>query len=321
MNLSDLTRLLRGIYPATWRLALASVAAYFYLTDAWAPGDLRSFWVFAAVFAFTWAVYYAARSRTIQHRAVLAAKVTVVAAYFYLGVQTNSPIIYAISVLVLAYFVAEQRGKRPERWLARQFGITPREPMPDADAAFWSACDTIGDLARVNILYLQGKIGSRPAYAPGEGIDDETLPLVDVLVAANRAGFYTTGSQPGHDGEWVQNAYVTGFADHSTTLTLWTLLNAQGGLNWRIRRTCELRDTAREGQRLRWGVMRRRDVESFYGEVCSPDAVAALVDGYQIVIEDPTPGRNDALRSLLTRFAGVHRSAARGQDRSRESGQ
>ena len=79
----------------------------------------------------------------------------------------------------------------------------------------WKAARTLADLGSLTALWLEGSL---PGGHPGgyDRPDPETLPLVPVLAAANRAGFVTDVSQPGFDGagydghRWEQRAAVDG---------------------------------------------------------------------------------------------------------------
>lgn len=65
-----------------------------------------------------------------------------------------------------------------------------------------------------NIIFLKGKAKEPPPYYCTTFVDEETFPLVDLLVKMNSKGFYTTSSQPGmgnNNADHKQRAYVTGF--------------------------------------------------------------------------------------------------------------
>ena len=89
--------------------------------------------------------------------------------------------------------------------------------MSRADRRAWADARTVADLGQLMARWLEGDLKSWPGNAPGYGPDDETRPLLPSLVAANRAGYVTTNSQPGLDGagfdgaRWRQRAAVDGF--------------------------------------------------------------------------------------------------------------
>lgn len=86
--------------------------------------------------------------------------------------------------------------------------------MSRSDRRRWRSARTITDLGELMAAWLEGKIASRPGYAPRYGPDDETAHLVPTLAALCRAGYVTTCSQPGFAGTgfdglwWEQRAAV-----------------------------------------------------------------------------------------------------------------
>ena len=85
----------------------------------------------------------------------------------------------------------------------------------------------LADLGELTARWLEGTIASIPTVMPGYGPDEETADLIPVLAACNRAGYVTTGSQPGekpgrgHDGRlWTQRAAVQGFAGAAAVAAL-----------------------------------------------------------------------------------------------------
>jgi hypothetical protein len=86
----------------------------------------------------------------------------------------------------------------------------------------WRQAATVADLAALTADWLEGRL---PGEHPGgyDRPDPETLPLVPTLAAANRAGFVTTGSQPGGTSaegrvKWRQRAAVQGHIDPDSPL-------------------------------------------------------------------------------------------------------
>lgn len=182
-------------------------------------------------------------------------------------------------------------------------GLLRRDAMPDADRVWWLTAATIADLGRVSALWLEGWIGSQPAYAPGYGPDVETLPFVPVLADVNRAGFYTTGSQTpdgGVPGLRISTS-VEGFADGDAAARLVGLLRGSG-LVWSAwhQRSGQVE---RENWPWRgWRGYRGHEIENFWAD-CRPEAVNALLAGWQITVTDPLPGCGRRLWPLLTAFA------------------
>lgn len=179
--------------------------------------------------------------------------------------------------------------------------LTHFDRMPADQRERWQAARSVRALGRTCALYLEGHIPSQPAYQPGWGIDQETRDLVPVLARANRAGFYTTNSQPAlHPGYPDLNAWVVGFADELTAQQLYRLL-CGSGLSYRLYRTRRryvLAERGKVGSRP----LKDREIRLFYDD-CHPIAVEALVDAVQVHIEDPTPGRDDRLWPLLSAYA------------------
>src|ERR1035438_8169724 len=87
--------------------------------------------------------------------------------------------------------------------------------MNRADRKRWASARTLPDLGELTALWLEGEIGKAPGYDDGPA--PETRDLIPVLAAANRAGFITSGSQPGSLSEYSdQRAAVEGFAAPET---------------------------------------------------------------------------------------------------------
>ncbi|SHL75116.1 DUF6919 domain-containing protein [Streptomyces yunnanensis] len=81
----------------------------------------------------------------------------------------------------------------------------------------WKKASTVADLGRLMAEWLEGRIPTWPGYMDTRP-DDETRHLIPTLAAACRAGYVTTGSQPGlppgcgYDGRtWRQRAAVEGW--------------------------------------------------------------------------------------------------------------
>lgn len=191
--------------------------------------------------------------------------------------------------------------------------------MSRADRQVWQSATTLSDLGELTAQWLEGRIPSQPGYSPGYGPDPETDDLIPVLAAVNRSGFVTECSQPGEDctgydgAHWRQRAAVEGFADERTLDWLATFMDVAGvDIRWSKPRrksfdhsTC-IWVTEREGRGCTgFGtVMSAAQVESQYDD-CSPAAIAALQDAWQVTIVDLEWGRNDRLWPALAGFAGM----------------
>lgn len=181
--------------------------------------------------------------------------------------------------------------------------------MPADERTVWQAARTVPDLGQRCALWLEGSLRSQPAYATGapRRPDPETIALIPVLAAANRAGFYTTNSQSpdaayaGSPDE-VYNTFVHGFADYAAAERLIKLLTGSG-LAWSAWRPATGAERSENLPRDWWWGHSRREITDFWGHHCDPGAVDALLDAWQFHIEDPEPGRGDRLWPLLAEFA------------------
>lgn len=173
----------------------------------------------------------------------------------------------------------------------------------------WRDARTIADVGQVMARWLTGEVRGWSGHA--DGVDDETRPLLPVLVTLNRAGFVTTNSQPGYDGpgydgaRWRQKAWVEGVIDDRSPVLDRVVRAAQAagmtvlrgsrhpGVTPLTDRNGEL--TAALGGRLprnqlarEWSCLHRH-------------AIRELRDhGVRINILDPTWGRDDRLWPALT---------------------
>ncbi|WP_275558522.1 hypothetical protein [Streptomyces sp. 5-6(2022)] len=81
----------------------------------------------------------------------------------------------------------------------------------------WKKAASVSDLGQLMADWLEGRHNAYSPSSLSNGPDEETLHLVPVLAACNRAGFVTTDSQPGETGvgddgvRWEQRAAATGW--------------------------------------------------------------------------------------------------------------
>jgi hypothetical protein len=188
------------------------------------------------------------------------------------------------------------------------------------DRKLWAQARTLADLGELTAQWLECRINSQPAYAPGCGPDPETGELIPVLAAANRAGFLTDCSQPGHPvdcGGWEQRAAVSGFADAATWVRIWEateglplMRGAERATRFRVNYRTSLPVTRNcHGTCTHFGaiVPRRHLSDSWtgYGE-CHPDGVKAVCEAWQITLVDHEWGRERSpLWAALAEFAGM----------------
>ncbi|MGH9971900.1 MAG: DUF6919 domain-containing protein [Pyrinomonadaceae bacterium] len=89
-----------------------------------------------------------------------------------------------------------------------------------SNEALWHEASTFDELCELNARFIEGEIDFSPTYGAGS-LDDESKPLISYLAALNRAGFFTTCSQPGEDHRHSkQRAFVDGLALKDTALRI-----------------------------------------------------------------------------------------------------
>jgi hypothetical protein len=194
--------------------------------------------------------------------------------------------------------------------LLRAAITTGNDRMSKADAAAWRSARTLPQLGELTARWLEGSVESIPGYCGRPA--GETGDLVPVLARLNRAGFFTTGSQPGliEDG---QRAAVEGFASWTVAEQIETAA-VHAGLNvivhdpaclprWRYCYGDTQAVTEVAGRPFtRFGVQlpRRHIRDSWIGYgICHPQAVDDLCNAWQVTVIDPEWGRNDLLWAVL----------------------
>jgi len=170
--------------------------------------------------------------------------------------------------------------------------------MPAADRAVWNAVTTLAEQGEVTAQWLEGTVTTQPEYRAPCDVDEQDVPgMAATLAAANRAGFVTTQSQAGYDGDgydgahWSQHAAVVGFADNEATHWLRDSLTDTGVVvadrqNRHLWQEPVLPVTFRDGVPV-----------TDFGVREPTDTVTA--DARQLVIYDPESGRNDRLWPAL----------------------
>lgn len=193
--------------------------------------------------------------------------------------------------------------------------------MTRAEKRAWRSVHSLHEIGALMAQWLTGGIASRPGYQPGYGPDVETMPLIPVLAAANRAGFVTDCSQPGvtesagYDGAtWAQRAAVSGWVDNDLSMGLAT--NARQRGLWAVThtpnearrspspRSNDITVTTRNGQPVTGvGLLRsRRSVATCFIE-CSDVATNSLCSAAQISIVDPHWEPSEVLWTVLSNWA------------------
>ena len=177
--------------------------------------------------------------------------------------------------------------------------------MSRTDRRSWREARTLSDLGELTALWLEGRIGSQPGYAPGYGPDPETVPLIPVLAAANRSGYLTTASQPGEDGpssrgeRWEQRAAVEGHVADRALLDRLVRDARRAGLLTSVAAghivvtRVDGRDYTAFGLELK-----RRDMNLAWAGI-SHQARAEVDQSTRLTIVDPTYGPSDRLWRAL----------------------
>lgn len=199
-------------------------------------------------------------------------------------------------------------------------------PLLDADKPAWAAARTLHDLCELTAQWLEGRIQSQPGYFGPVDVDEAPY-LREALIALNRAGFLTYGSQEGYEpshgpapagGEWYQLASVTGFAARDTVDWLTRALDGTPyevfahpckTSRWWRRALPGVTVTWWDGRRhTRFGhQMGEATIAGCYSG-CSDAAVDVVCAALQVTIYDSTPGPNDLWPTLAAAVATEVRS-------------
>jgi hypothetical protein len=140
-------------------------------------------------------------------------------------------------------------------------------------------------------VWLAGGIAQNPGHCWPPCA--ETIPLIPVLTAANRAGFLTDNSQrAGHRRGRSWNAWVCGFISPGPALTRLDRALQTFGLEAETCHQASCRDQDCPRDEVAW----------FWTQAC-PLAADQLADALWVYAEDPEPGRNDRLWPALSGFA------------------
>lgn len=172
------------------------------------------------------------------------------------------------------------------------------------DAHLWHAARTLHDLGALTAQWLEGTISYSPTH--GDRPDQETLPLIPVLAAANRAGFVTHFSQPGLPlaNGGGQRAAVGGFCDEPLARRIeaaalgtdLVVLTTPPG--WHSPAYIPI--TLDCGEAFTWigSTLDAENIDYGYAKDC-PAALDALKAAWQVDVFDPVWGRQDVLWERL----------------------
>lgn len=177
----------------------------------------------------------------------------------------------------------------------------------------WKKAASVADLGNLMADWLEGRHNAYSPSSLSNGPDEETLPLVPVLAACNRAGFVTTDSQPGGKGTgngvaWEQRAAVTGWVADKRLLDRIRLNARRAGLDIVAHRPDSgWRDGAAvtrvDGQNYTWfgRTEGRRKQVAFEWAEAGGRAARELRTSTYITIFDPVWGRDDRLWPALAK--------------------
>lgn len=176
--------------------------------------------------------------------------------------------------------------QRAVNWIRDRFGM---DSMSYADAVRWESCRTPADLGEMVIAWLGGEVAQTPGHCGPPC--RETIPLIPVLTAVNRAGFVTDNSQRA-GRSWT--TWVLGFADDTTMAALESATQGSG----LVFNACREPEHQCGEQPWGWPHCPSSEAKGFWAEAC-PAVTGWLQDSWWVYIEDPEPGRNDRLWPLL----------------------
>lgn len=169
--------------------------------------------------------------------------------------------------------------------------------MSHSDAARWASCRDMADLGEMVVAWLNGEVAQNPGHCGPPCA--ETIPLIPVLTAVNRAGFVTDNSQRADSsGDRTWNAWVSGWADDATLARIRAATTGAGLSAAACRRTSHECDRMPSFWFCPW-----HDSVCFWWDRC-PAMGNAFNDLWYVNVEDPEPGRNDRLWPALEAFAG-----------------
>lgn len=185
-----------------------------------------------------------------------------------------------------------------------------KRDMSRADRRAWASARTVPDIGARTAQWLSGDLG----YSGGgyDVPDEETEDLIPALVAANRAGFATVGSQPG--GRWEdeeydevleQRAFVEGFIDQEDWPGFRDSLTA-AGLGVREGGGPETVLTLRNGEPMT--VQPEQVITSDYHSMlagCRGSAIRAARRSVYVLVVDSVFERNDLLWPALESWAAA----------------
>lgn len=178
----------------------------------------------------------------------------------------------------------------------------------------WKKARTVPELGRLMARWLVGDIRTWPGYC-ATTTEPETRHLIPTLVAANRAGFVTTCSQPGmpltrgYDGRmWRQRAMVDGWiadgrlldciSSHANRAGVTVIANQPGQ---RSHPGVTVTEAGGEHQMQAGWIPGHRELIATEWRGVGSDALRDLRSAVHLTLVDPVWGRDDKLWPALRR--------------------
>ena len=166
----------------------------------------------------------------------------------------------------------------------------------------WKEARTLTGLGELTALWLEGAITYQPGYIGGPS--PETRPLISYLAAYNRAGLFTTCSQPATESPTgAQRAWVSAFCNEAAIDAI-AVRAARAGLVVLCAApgqdgAAELEVTHHHGLFTTFAVpMSAEYIDDYYAADC-PAAINAIRAAWRLDIIDLTWGRNSVLWDCL----------------------
>lgn len=157
----------------------------------------------------------------------------------------------------------------------------------------WQEARTYSEICELTAQFIEGRSPFIPGYDSVP--DEETEEITGYLAAMNRAGFLTTGSQP---GEHEQRAFVNGFAHEHVArriarVTLYTDLYVLAAPPWAVG-GYHIPVGLIDFRPCIWSGFSSAEFE-WFEEVCSTEVMRELVQTWSISAIDLSWGRKDYL--------------------------
>jgi hypothetical protein len=196
------------------------------------------------------------------------------------------------------------RGRMNLQRIADWFLFAFDTDMSRHDRQAWASAKGLVHLGSLTEAWLRGELRQTPSH--GGPPDPETIPHIEVLAAANRAGFITTNSQSAttpaeiaaygwREGE----AYVDGLVSDNALQRLQAAV-----IGTPLVLSCARGRQAHGPAEHRWLRRAWRSDTDFYTRRC-PGAADEIASAWWVHVSDPETGTNARLWPMLAAFAGL----------------